>query len=115
LRESEAEAEKARGDFAQAAANFDELARLARAAMDAAEHDLDDANADFMEAIRQRNVVVVREARLREALLACVAEIELLTAGESCDHAVNICWCATFDTMDIARQALAAAGTREGG
>lgn len=43
----------------------------------------------------------------RAAMQALVLELELLSDGEACDHAVGICWCATFRALEDAKSLLA--------
>lgn len=46
--------------------------------------------------------------RLRLVLAECVGELEILSAGEACDHSVGICWCSCFSAIEKAKRLLAA-------
>lgn len=46
--------------------------------------------------------------RLNRALYLTKVELETISAGESCDHNVGVCWCDTFRAIEIANEALAA-------
>lgn len=39
------------------------------------------------------------------AIRAAVEELDLMLDGEMCDHSVGICYCASFNTLDLLKRA----------
>ena len=51
----------------------------------------------------EETIVTKHERKIFESL---TEQLTRLMDGESCDHSVNICWCAEFATLEEAHQIL---------